>query len=190
MGTEITTDSAPSRSNNSTKDKLIWAMFCLFGGACFLFSGGWIFVVMIVYAIANNGWQAIGVDEFQRQTVHSISFGEREATFLLSDYEFKEDYGPVTVTVSVTDSVKNTETTSGSDTTLAPLTSFYNNDWRAMGERETVYYKLKDVDGDWKKDLLLRVEHSFSETHYYISSRDGNGYKTNEKYKSREPWVE
>lgn len=174
----------PKSFSQQVKSVAKWTGLSILVAIAFLASGGWMLVVWLVMHLATDGWKPLSVDETSPRTVHSIPFKKNTVEVVLSGYEIRQDIGSVDLQVSFyPQGVKDSTATH-----FPSLPSFYNSEWRAMGEQEAAYYKLKDVDGDWKRDFLIKVDASFS-SYYYISSRDGRGFQSDERFKAAQPWL-
>lgn len=147
------------------------------------FSGlGPMLLWMLYNIIATGGWRGLSIEYRQPQTTHTLVSGEQTFEIVLADYTVGQDYVPVNVYLSVQDN-----TPGATAYQFRAIASTYDDNWRAIGEQEAAYYKRKDVDGDWKKDFLLRAGNGLSEAYYYVSSRDGRGFKTDKNFKNAQP---
>lgn len=170
--------------SQKVKSAAKWTGLSILVAIAFLASGGWMLVVWLVMHLATDGWKPLAVDENSTRTVHSIPFRKNTVEVVLSGYEIKQDIGPVDLQVSFYPK----DAKDSMATHFPSLPSFYNSEWRAMGEQEAAYYKLEDVDGDWKRDFLIKVDASLP-SYYYISSRGGRGFQSDERFKAAQPWL-
>lgn len=122
------------------------------------------------------GWNRMVVEPSEQVTTFSV--GDRDVGLSIGTYvQSQADPDLYTVEITVTSDGEPMPT----------LTDEYYV--HPLSERDPGVYRFKNVDGDRTKDFVIRLgdgesNHEF----YYISSRDGKGYRTDKTLQSSQPW--